>query len=73
MKYLNVKDLLFTIVFTALWIGLIYKKAGLYDWIFQFDNILISYLVIAIPIIIYATTLIMSRIAKVKFLNKSND
>jgi hypothetical protein len=73
MKYLNLKDLLLTIVFAALWIGLIFKNDAVYLWVFQFENINMSYLAIILPIIVYASAVIISRIAKVKYLKKSNE
>jgi predicted branched-subunit amino acid permease len=67
---MKLKDIIFTFVFAALWIGLIYKKESLYNWIYQFENIYVSYLMIAIPIIIYAAIIIITRVAKSTYLKK---
>jgi hypothetical protein len=64
------KNLLFTVVFAALWIGLIYKREGLYNWVFQYEDKMTSYMVIAIPIIIYALVLAITQFAKIKYLKK---
>jgi hypothetical protein len=67
---MTLKDIFYIVVFAGLWIALIFKKASLHDWIFQYENVYISYTIIAVPILLYAASVIISRLVKIKYLKK---
>jgi hypothetical protein len=67
---MTLKDIFFIVVFVGLWIALIFKKASLHAWIFQYENSYISYTIIAVPIILYAASVIISRLVKMKYLKR---
>jgi hypothetical protein len=63
------QDLIFTMLFTFLWIGLVLKKEGLKLWFFQFAEPL-NYILLATPVLIYTVLLLLSRYIKKKVLKR---